>query len=121
MAAVMRYERPKYDHSLVGLWHIYEMDMWDEDYFNMETQAYIEITPQNGGDFQFGLVTGSIDGELEDNNGKERFAFTWDGSDEMDEASGSGWLQLSSKDEVEGLFKMHGGDRSSFKARPASS
>ncbi len=27
----------------VGTWHIYEMDMWDEDYFNMETQAYIEI------------------------------------------------------------------------------
>jgi hypothetical protein len=29
----------------------------------------------------------------------------------MDEASGSGWLQLSSKDEVKGLIKMHGGDR----------
>jgi hypothetical protein len=35
----------------------------------------------------------------------------------MDEASGSGWLQLSSKDEVEGLIKFHGGDRSTFKAR----
>jgi hypothetical protein len=68
----------------------------------METQAYIDITPTNGGEFQFGLVTGSIDGYLEDNDGKERFAFTWDGADEMDEVSGSGWLQLSSKDEVEG-------------------
>jgi hypothetical protein len=38
----------------------------------------------------------------------------------MDKASGSGWLQLSSKDEVEGLIKMHGGDRSTFKARKAS-
>jgi hypothetical protein len=37
----------------------------------------------------------------------------------MDEASGSGWLQLSSKDEVEELIKMHGGDRSTFKARRA--
>jgi hypothetical protein len=120
MAVLHRYQRPEHDHSLVGLWHIYEMDMWDEDYFNMETQAYIEITPTNGGEFQFGLVTGSIDGYLEDNNGKERFAFTWDGSDEMDEASGSGWLHLSSKDEVEGLIKFHGGDRSTFKARKAS-
>jgi hypothetical protein len=120
MAAVMRDERPKHNHSLIGLWHIYEMDMWDEDYFNMETQAYIEITPTNGGEFQFGLVTGSIDGDLEDINGKERFAFTWDGADEMDEASGSGWLQLSSKDEVEGLIKFHGGDRSTFKAQRAS-
>jgi hypothetical protein len=95
------------------------MEMWDEDYFNMETQAYIEITPTNGGEFQFGLVTGSIDGYLEEHNGKERFAFTWDGSDEMDEASVSGWLHLSSKDDVECLFKMHGGDRSTFKARKA--
>jgi hypothetical protein len=117
---VMQYKRPEHEHSLIGLWRIYEMEMWDEDYFNMETQAYIEITPKNGGEFQFGLVTGSIDGYLEDNNGKARFAFTWDGSDEMDEASGSGWLQLSSKDQVEGLIKFHGGDRSTFKARKAS-
>jgi hypothetical protein len=103
-----RYTRPENNHSLIGLWHIHEMEMWDEDYCNMETQAYIEITPQNGGEFQFGLVTGSIDGDLEDNNGKERFAFTWEGSAEMDEASGSEWLQLSSKDQAEGLIKFHG-------------
>jgi hypothetical protein len=119
MAITHRYKRPEHDHSLIGLWHIYEMDMWDEDYFNMETQAYIEITSQNGGEFQFGLVTGSIDGYLENNNGKERFVFTWEGAAEMDEASGSGWLQLSSKNEVKGLIKMHGGDRSTFKARKA--
>jgi hypothetical protein len=117
--SVMRYKRPEHDHSLIGQWHIYEMEMWDEDYFNEETQAYIEIVSENNGEFQFGSVTGSIDGDLEDNKGKERFVFTWVGSDEMDEASGSGWLQLSSKDEVEGLIKFHGGDRSTFKARRA--
>jgi hypothetical protein len=31
----------------------------------METQAYIEIAPNNLGDFQFGLVSGSLDGEIE--------------------------------------------------------
>jgi hypothetical protein len=36
--------RQEHDHSLIGLWHIYEMEMWDEDYFNMEVQTYIEIT-----------------------------------------------------------------------------
>jgi hypothetical protein len=25
--------------KFVGTWHIYEMEMWDEDYFNMEVQA----------------------------------------------------------------------------------
>jgi hypothetical protein len=38
----------------------------------------------------------------------------------MDEASGSGWFQLSSKDEAEDLIKFHGGDQSTFKARKAS-
>jgi len=27
------------NHPFVGTWHIYEMSEWDEDYFNMETQA----------------------------------------------------------------------------------
>ena len=117
--AAKQYKRHESDHAPIGLWHIYEMDMWDEDYFNMETQAYIEITPENMGEFQFGLVTGSLAGDLEDNNGKARFTFTWDAGDEMDEASGSGWLQLSSKDQAEGLIKMHGGDQSTFKTRRA--
>ena len=29
--------------KFTGTWHIYEMSMWDEDYFNMEVQAYIQI------------------------------------------------------------------------------
>ncbi len=94
--------------------------MWDEDYFNMEAQAYIEIESGNSGDFQFGLVVGSLDGELETSGGNERFAFTWDGQDEMDSASGSGWIQLAGEGEVEGLIKIHQGDRSTFKARKAT-
>lgn len=41
------------------------MEMWDADYFNMETQAYLQINVNGLGDFQFGLVTGQIDGEVE--------------------------------------------------------
>ena len=26
-----------------GTWHITAMENWDEDYFNMEVQAYIEV------------------------------------------------------------------------------
>ncbi len=29
--------------NFIGTWHIYEMEMWDEDYFNMEIQAYLRI------------------------------------------------------------------------------
>jgi len=31
------------NHPFIGTWHIYEMSEWDEDFFNMETQAYVEI------------------------------------------------------------------------------
>lgn len=117
---VKKLELPKADHNFIGTWHIYEMSMWDEDYFNMETQAYIEIQPNNLGDFQFGLVTGSLDGYIEKLENKERFSFTWEGCDEMDEASGSGWLELNGDDEVEGLIGFHMGDRSAFQAKRVS-
>ncbi len=103
----------------MGLWHIYEMEMWDEDYFNMETQAYVEIQANNMGEFQFGLVTGYLDGYLEQISEKERFSFTWEGQDEMDEVNGSGWLQLVNLNEIEGLINLHQGDRSGFKAKRA--
>ena len=56
-----------------GTWHIYEMQMWDEDYFNMEVQAFIEIDAKGHDNFQFGLVSGEIDGEIVQGDSKERF------------------------------------------------
>jgi hypothetical protein len=99
-----------------GVWHIVEMDLWDEDYFNMEVQAYIRIGSNGIGDFQFGLVSGELDGEVIKTGNLERFEFTWEGQDEMDPASGSGWLKLSGKDKAKGRFKFHRGDSSEFRA-----
>lgn len=93
------------------------MSMWDEDYFNMETQAYLEIQPDNLGNFQFGLVSGYLDGYLEQIGAKERFTFTWEGQDEMDEASGNGWMELQEEDQVTGLINLHLGDSSTFEAK----
>jgi hypothetical protein len=36
------------------------MELWDEDYINMEVQAYIEVRSDNLGNFQFGLVSGYL-------------------------------------------------------------
>lgn len=102
--------------KFVGLWHITEMEMWDADYFNMETQAYLEIKPNGLGDFQFGLVAGEIHGEVETLGNSERFSFTWEGSDEMDSVSGSGWIKLKDSDKVTGKIKFHMGDISEFQA-----
>lgn len=102
-----------------GTWHIQEMGNWDEDYFNMEVQAYLEIEPNGAGDFQFGLVSGQIDGEVVREGKTERFEFTWEGSDECDPAFGSGWLKLKNSDTVEGRIKFHQGDSSTFVAERA--
>ncbi len=98
-----------------GLWHIYEMELWDEDYFNMEVQAFIEITSKGAGDFQFGLVSGYLD--IDEIGGDGRMEFTWSGNDECDEAFGSGWLELKDKNTLKGKIKFHQGDKSKFLAK----
>jgi hypothetical protein len=102
-----------------GTWHIYEMEMWDEDYFNMQVQAYIEIKRNRLGHFQFGLVSGYLDGEVVEYGGEERFEFTWDGQDENDPVSGKGWLVFRDENRLEGRIKLHLGDSSRSWARRA--
>ena len=98
-----------------GTWHITEMETWGDDYLNMEVQAYIRIRRDGSGEFQFGLVSGQIDGEVVG----DRFEFTWDGNDECDEASGSGWLEMESRNKLEGKIKIHHGDSSTLAAERA--
>jgi flagellar hook assembly protein FlgD len=105
--------------KFTGTWHITEMETWDEDYFNMEVQAYVTIDERNNGDFQFGLVSGSLSGEIVKSKASEILEFTWDGSDECDEACGSGWLKIKTKTTLEGKIKIHNGDSSLFSAKLA--
>lgn len=105
--------------KLAGTWHITEMENWDEDYFNMEVQAYFKIDEAGAGDFQFGLVTGAIDGEIVQDESGEKLEFTWEGCDENDEAFGSGWLKLKNQNTLEGKIKFHQGDSSLFSAKRA--
>ena len=102
-----------------GLWHITEMEMWDEDYLNMELQAFIRIKREGRGEFQFGLVSGQIDGEVVKTAAGERFEFPWEGNDEGDPASGSGWLAMTTTKELAGNIKLHHGDSSTLTAKRA--
>lgn len=105
--------------KFAGRWLITEMSGFDEDYLNMEVQAYVEVDESGSGDFQFGLVSGQIDGEIVKNKSGEKIEFTWDGNDEMDDAAGSGWLKLKDKNTLEGKIKFHQGDSSLFLASRA--
>jgi len=103
--------------KLAGTWHIFEMEMWDEDYFNMEVQANIEINSKGNGKVQFGLVSGYFDGEIINDGGVEKLDFTWEGNDENDAVFGSGWIKMKEKDIIEGRIKFHMGDVSDFSAK----
>lgn len=105
----------KEKNSLVGNWHITEMGEWDEDYFNMEVQAYITIDKIGTGDFQFGLVNGDIDGKFK----KDRLDFSFEAVDEMDVVNGRGWLELVDDRTIKGEFYIHKGDSSTFTAERA--
>ena len=101
------------NNSIIGEWHIQEMEMWDADYFNMEVKAYIKINMKFKGKFQFGLVSGEIKGKLIN----EKYEFIWEGNDENDEAHGSGWLKVKDIDIIEGEFRFYEGDNSTFIAK----
>jgi len=99
---------------LKGRWNIQEMENWDEEYFNMEEQAFILIEENKNGKFLFGLVNGYFHGDIYSINDIKRFEFTWEGNDEMDEASGFGWITLESKTKIKGEIRFHQGDSSEF-------
>ena len=95
------------------------MEMWDKDYFNMEVRAFMRIDRDNTGAFQFGLISGNIDGRIIKSKEGSRFEFTWDGNNEIDSESGSGWFALKNNDVIEGEIKIHLGDVSKFSAKKA--
>lgn len=100
--------------DFVGTWNIYKMSMWDENYFNMEVQAFITINENLCGEFQFGLVTGGFSGELIKNSKGGKFQFMWSGCDECDPAFGSGWIRIVKNNQIEGEFIFHLAERSKF-------
>ena len=60
-------------------WRILEVPGYEADYPDMMGPAYITFD-NDGGEFAFGCVTGSLYGATDAN----AVNFTWDGNDEMD-------------------------------------
>lgn len=100
------------NHPLIGRWRIVEMDLWDRDYLDLVEPAYIAFDTRGSGDFAFGAVTASLDCWYSPHT----IEFTWVGSDEMDEVSGSGSAELEGDGTLIGDIRFHSGDESEFKA-----
>jgi hypothetical protein len=110
--------KSKSDSPFVGRWDIVSMTEWDDDVINEDIQAYIEFEANGAGHFQFIYVKGNIDYDEGTREGKPAVEFSWEGNDEMDEASGRGWAVLE-EDALHGLIAFHDGDKSGFEAKRA--
>ena len=100
----------------LGKWRITQMEMWDQEFVDMETEGYFNFEEDELGSFQFGLVQGQIDYRIEKTGEIERLEFSWEGQDENDVAIGRGWAVLQN-DHLEGRIYFHLGDDSRFKAK----
>lgn len=100
----------------IGKWRITEMEMWDQEFIDMETEGHFLFEKDEIGSFQFGLVQGRIDYKIENIGEIEIIEFSWEGQDENDEALGRGWAVIKG-DLIEGRFYFHLGDDSWFKVK----
>ncbi len=68
--------------------------------------------------FHFCYVDAQIDGKVVQYPGGERFEFTFEGGDHGggDPVCGCGWVELTAPDKIDGEFRFHQGDDSTFKA-----
>jgi hypothetical protein len=60
----------------IGTWSIVEMEMWDQEYVNMEVPGHFTFMKEGTGHFQFGLVQGEMDCRIETVNDRERIEFS---------------------------------------------
>lgn len=102
--------------AFVGTWRIVEMELWDQNAFDLVGPAQFTFDKDDGGNFRFIAVEGDMDCCYGAKDGKPRVDFTWEGQDECDPASGRGWAFLDG-DIITGRIFFHGGDDSAFTAK----
>ena len=94
--------------SVQGRWRVVETPGYD-----MAVPGTYILFDQDGGEFTFDCLTGSIHGTCDG----DAVEFEWDGNDEMEEASGHGWAELQDDGSLEGEISLENGDDIPFIAR----
>ena len=92
------------------------MEIFDQDSVDLLSEGSFIIQADGLDPFQFGAVEGRIDYRIEDYAGSKKLEFSWDGSDDMDPASGRGCAILEG-DVLRGKIYFYLGDSSWFKAK----
>jgi hypothetical protein len=71
------------------------MDNWDQEAIDLVQPGFIEFGEDGLGSLGFIVVTGELDCRDADRDGQPGVEFSWQGSDEGDDASGRGWAALN--------------------------
>jgi len=100
----------------VGSWRVIEMSNWDRDYIDEVEPGRLVVKANGTGTLRFGLVQAELDCRMEDVGVAEHLAFTFAGSDEMEETGGRGWA-VACGNRLEGRLYFHLGDDTTFNAR----
>jgi hypothetical protein len=106
--------------AFVGKWRIVEMDAFDEDYFEMEGPAFIEIEKARTGRFNFGLVSGEMDCQFSTDGDAPLMEFSWDGNDEHHPVMGRGRAVVGDDGRMRGRIFTHHADDTGFVAERVS-
>ena len=99
--------------EVIGRWRIVEADQWDREYLDLVETAFIRFDRDGYGELAFGVVTAG----LNLNYARTLVFFTFAGSDEGDEVSGSGSAELTEDGALKIELSFHNGDDAIFKAK----
>jgi hypothetical protein len=102
--------------SFAGRWRIVEMEQWDQEFVDLVSPGHITFTLEGRGELHFGAVDVSLDWRVDATGNRVDFAF--EGFDEGDEVSGTGWAELNGG-KLTGRIAFHSGDESGFVAQKA--
>jgi len=103
-------------NPFLGRWQIIQMEEWDQQFVDLETEGHFRFEKGETGSSQFGLVSGEIDYRVNLNGDLPKIEFSWDGRSELDPATGRGWA-VQSGDTIMGRFYFHMGGDSDFIAK----
>jgi hypothetical protein len=102
--------------SLFGKSRITEMDLWNQEAFDLMGPAFFSFDGKRSGEFCFIAVEGWMECRHRERNGRPFVEFTWEGNDECDPASGRGWVALEADGTLSGHIYFQHGDDSGFRA-----
>jgi hypothetical protein len=97
-----------------GGWHIVTTTDYAAGLADLGEAAYIVFDGKGGGALALGCVTGVLCGGAD----AEAVAFVWDGSDELDEIGGHGWVEMRPDGSLVGWISFDSGEEVDFVARP---